>query len=293
MATSVESIYSGSGDQIYPQTSDEAVTVNFDESGDTLADYLTGLEARLANISGAESLAKSLSFDIKYTATDASTIDYVKAIDSEQWGENFQLPTTQSPYIWKCTTISFAGQSDAEKQKIYEVVTADTAEISQTLYMTKNNYQQPTIVYPQQATGKDGENEDNVNATLDDIITESNKKNLNNWSKTPTSVTSASPYGYIAVRTRLEGSWSRFEVALNAKWAYDSIIVIKYMVTSDATAPSVSRQTSNPGNDWQEKNSEEFTGYLWMITATSSNNSLVADSDNNIWSSPQLISVVK
>lgn len=297
---SIEAIFSGTGDQVYPETSSQAVILDPQvQDCNTLDSYISNLEARLSKISGAESIAQSLTFNITYLATDISDLDKIKELeDSDQWGENFQLPTVTSPYIWKKTIVTFKGQESTETKStpFYEIVTADTAEISQTLYTSKDNSEQPTIKYPQVASTDDkGQlvNKDNINASLDEIIKESNANNLNSWSKTPSEISAANPYGFIAVRTRSEGSWSKFSIALNAKWSYDSKLIIRYTVTSSSNPPAISRTELNPGSIWKDDNTSEFTGYLWMSTATSSNNNLIADSDKNYWSSPQLISVIK
>ena len=97
----------------------------------------------------------------------------------------------------------------------------------------------------------------------------------------------------MAVRSRLKGSWGVFKVALYSKWSYDSRLVMKYTVTSTYNKPQVSRTSTNPGEQWKDTNEAEFTGYLWMVSASSNNNNYVMDNDKNIWSTPQLISIVK
>lgn len=298
MAISCEKVYSGTGDQVYPETADKAVKLtSYSENGQTLDAYIDYLERTLSKLNGAEAIAKSLQFKITYMATNISDVEKIRELEkSDQWGENFQLPTVSSPYIWKKTIVVYKGGDDTSNSTpFYEVVTADTAEISQTLYKVQNNSKTPIIKYPQIAsTDKEGEvvNIDNVNATLDEIIQESNKDN-DNWSKVPSEISAANPYGFIAVRTRLQGKWSKFAVALNAKWSYDSTIDIRYTITQDANIPAINRTEVNPGALWTEDNSTEFTGYLWMTTATISNNNYIADSNKNYWSSPKLISIVK
>lgn len=291
MAISVEKVYSGTNEQVYPETSDEAVIVNLESySNWTLQTYLENLEDRISKLGGAESLAQSLHFKIEYLATDSSVESEAKA-NTTQWTSVFQLPSTDTPYIWKRTTIYYDGQAEANRQKIYEIVASDTAEISQTLYMVGDNTKQPTIIYPQIAT--ESGNVNDTNASLDDIIKTSNKNGANSWSKTPISITAATPYGFIAVRTRTDGKWGTFQVAVNARWSYDSIITMRYTVTSTSTVPSVTRSNTNPGDIWTDSNTSDFTGYLWMINATQSNNNLVADDSGYFWSTPQLISIVK
>lgn len=296
MAISCEKVYSGVGDQVYPETADKAVTVL--SKNQTLDIYLEALEKQISNIQGADQVAQSLKFKVDYLATNISDINKIKELESNeetnQWGENFQLPSVQSPYIWKRTIIYFQGQDINKGQKFYEIVTADIAEISQTLYMVKDNSQQPKIFYPQKAVEVEGEmqNVDDTNASIDEVI-KASELNNNNWSKQPSEITASNPYGFMAVRSRVKGSWGIFKVALYSKWSYDSRLIMKYTVTSTSDKPQVSRTSTNPGNQWQDTNETEFTGYLWMVSASSNNNNYVMDSDKNIWSTPQLISIVK
>ena len=58
------------------------------------------------------------------------------------------------------------------------------------------------------------------------------------------------------------------------------------------TPPELNSEAVNPGDHWKETNNEEFTGYLWIITATSVNGVLNAK-NKIIWNGPNLMSVVK
>ena len=62
-------------------------------------------------------------------------------------------------------------------------------------------------------------------------------------------------------------------------------MVINYEKVYSGTA-------TNPSNQQVDTNEQEFTRYLWMISA-SQNNNYVLDDNKNIWSEPQLISIVK
>ena len=97
----------------------------------------------------------------------------------------------------------------------------------------------------------------------------------------------------MAVRQRVNGTWGLFKVALYSKWSYDSKLVTKFTVTSPSESPQLTRTEANPGNQWVDTNTQEFTGYLWMISASQSNNNYILDNNGNIWSEPQLISIVK
>ena len=296
MAISCEKVYSGTGDQIYPETADKAVTVLAKDT--TLDKYLEELAKSISKVQGADQVAKSLKFKIDYLATNTSDIARVKELEDQpetnQWGENFVLPSVRTPYTWKRTIVYFEGQNPKEGQKFYEIVTADIAEISQTLYMVKDNSQQPKVIYPQKAVEVEGElqNVDDTEASIDEII-KASEEGKNNWSKYPSEITASNPYGFMAVRQRVNGTWSLFKVALYSKWAYDSRLVTKFTVTSTFKSPQLDRTDTNPGNSWVDTNTQEFTGYLWMISASQSNNNYILDSNKNIWSKPQLISIVK
>ena len=252
----------------------------------------------MSKVQGDDRIAKSLKFKIDYLATNTSDVTKVKELEDQpetnQWGENFVLPSVRTPYTWKRTIVYFEGQNLKDGQKFYEIVTADIAEISQTLYMVKDNSQQPKVIYPQKAIEVEGElqNVNDTDASLDEII-KASEEGKSNWSKYPLDVTPSSPYGYMAVRQRVNGTWGLFKVALYSKWAYDSKLVTKFRVTSTFESPQLTRTDANPGNEWVDTNTQEFTGYLWMISASQSNNNYILDSNKNIWSEPQLISIVK
>lgn len=296
MAISCEKVYSGTGDQIYPETADKAVKVSTKDT--TLDKYLAELAESISKVQGADQVAKSLKFKIDYLATNTADVIRVKELEDQpetnQWGENFVLPSVRTPYTWKRTIVYFEGQNLKDGQKFYEIVTADIAEISQTLYIVKDNQQQPQVIYPQKAVEVGGElqNVNDTDASLDEII-KASEEGKNNWSKYPLDVTPSSPYGYMAVRQRVNGTWGLFKVALYSKWTYDSRLITKFTVTSTFEKPQLTRTAANPGSQWVDTNEQEFTGYLWMISASQSNNNYILDSNMNIWSEPQLISIVK
>lgn len=296
MAISCEKVYSGTGDQIYPETADKAVKVLKKDT--TLDKYLEELAQSISKVQGADQVAKSLKFKIDYLATNTSDVARVKELEDQpetnQWGENFVLPSVRTPYTWKRTIVYFEGQNLKDGQKFYEIVTADIAEISQTLYMVKDNQQQPQVIYPQKAVEVGGElqNVNDTDASIDEII-KASEEGKNNWSKYPSEITASNPYGFMAVRQRVNGTWSLFKVALYSKWAYDSRLVTKFTVTSTFEKPQLTRTAANPGSQWVDTNEQEFTGYLWMISASQNNNNYILDSNKNIWSEPQLISIVK
>lgn len=296
MAISCEKVYSGTGDQIYPETADKAVTVLAKDT--TLDKYLKELAESISKGQGVDQVAKSLKFKVDYLATNTADVAKVRELEDQpetnQWGENFVLPSVRTPYTWKRTIVYFEGQNLKDGQKFYEIVTADIAEISQTLYMVKDNSQQPKVIYPQKAVEVGGElqNVDDTDASIDEII-KASEEGKNDWSKYPSEITASNPYGFMAVRQRVNSTWGLFKVALYSKWAYDSRLVTKFTVTSTSERPQPTRTEVNPGSQWVDTNTQEFTGYLWMISASQSNNNYILDNNGNIWSEPQLISIVR
>ena len=101
MAISCEKVYSGTGDQIYPETADKAVTVLAKNT--TLDEYLKELVNTISKIQGADQVAKSLKFKIDYLATNTANVTKVKELENQpetnQWGENFILPQATKNYL--------------------------------------------------------------------------------------------------------------------------------------------------------------------------------------------------
>ena len=79
MAISCEKVYSGTGDQIYPETADKAVTVLAKNT--TLDIYLADLAKQISEMQGADQIAKSLKFKIDYLATNTADANKVKELE--------------------------------------------------------------------------------------------------------------------------------------------------------------------------------------------------------------------
>ena len=110
------------------------------------------------------------------------------------------------------------------------------------------------------------------------------------WSESPVSISASKPYGYVATRIRKNGTWTRFVIGLNSKWSYDSKMIVKYALTQSNSSPEIDRTNQDPGDNWSDQ--VTGTGYLWMTTATKVSTNYALDDSGNIWSPPQLISVI-
>ena len=154
-----------------------------------------------------------------------------------------------------------------------------------------DNTKTPRIYYPQAYT-EDNTPYNNLQAPITSIIKATTDKDSSMvWSESPVSISASAPYGYVATRIRKNGTWTEFVIALNSKWSYDSRMIVKYTYTESSSSPSIDRTKDNPGNNWADQVTD--TGYLWMITANKVSTGYAKDDQDNIWSAPQLISVIQ
>lgn len=287
-------LYDSESQAIYPNTQADAVSVNIDNKDiNNVQSAIQDLYQQVANKNGDQAAVSNLTFEISYLVSNISDVNQIKNVDGKKWSGTFQLPDSNKPYAWKRTIIGYTGIADADRKSVYEIVTADIAEISQSLYIAMDNTQPPKIYYPQAYT-ENNTPYDNLQASITSIITETTKKDSSMvWRESPVSISASAPYGYVATRIRKNGTWTKFVIALNSKWSYDSKMVVKYTYTTSSSSPSIDRTKDNPGNTWVDQVAVTGTGYLWMITATRVSTNYAKDDSENIWSAPQLISVIQ
>ena len=285
-------LYDSESQAIYPNTQADAVSVDVDNKDiNNVQSAIQDLYQQVANKSGDQAAVSNLTFEISYLVSKISDTEQIKNVDGKKWSKTFQLPTTDKPYAWKRTVIGYTGIVEADKKSVYEIVIADIAEISQSLYIAMNNQKPPRIYYPQ-AYREDNTPYDNLQASIKSIIKATIDKDSSMvWSESPVSISASAPYGYVATRIRKNGTWTEFVIALNSKWSYDSKMVVKYTYTTSSSSPSIDRTKDNPGDIWEDQ--VTGTGYLWMITATRVSTNYAQDDSGNIWSDPQLISVIQ
>ena len=285
-------LYDSESQAIYPNTQADAVSVDVDNKDiNNVQSAIQDLYQQVANKSGDQAAVSNLTFEISYLVSNISDAEQIKNVDEKKWSKTFQLPNANNPYAWKRTVIGYTGIADADRKSVYEIVTADIAEINQSLYIAMDNTKTPIIYYPQ-AYREDNTPYDNLQAPIKYIIDETKKRdNSMIWSESPVSISASAPYGYVATRIRKNGTWTEFVIGLNSKWSYDSKMVVKYTYTKSSSSPSIERKQQNPGNNWADQ--VTGTGYLWMITATKVSTNYAKDDSDYIWSAPQLISVIQ
>lgn len=285
-------LYDSESQAIYPNTQADAVSVNVDNKDiNNVQSAIQDLYQQVANKSGDQAAVSNLTFEISYLVSKISDVNQIKNLDEKQWGGTFQLPTADKPYAWKRTIIGYTGIADADRKSVYEIVIADIAEISQSLYIAMDNTKTPRIYYPQAYT-EDNTPYNNLQASITSIITETTKKDSSMvWRESPVSISSSAPYGYVATRIRKNGTWTEFVIGLNSKWSYDSRMIVKYALTPSNSSPEIDRTNKDLGDNWSDQ--VTGTGYIWMITATKVSTNYAKDDSENIWSAPQLISVIQ
>ena len=285
-------LYDSESQAIYPNTQADAVSVNVDNKDiNNVQSAIQDLYQQVANKSGDQAAVSNLTFEISYLVSNISDAEQIKNVDGKKWGRTFQLPTADKPYAWKRTVIGYTGIADADRKSVYEIVTADIAEINQSLYIAMDNTKTPRIYYPQ-AYGEDNTPYNNLQASIKSIIKATIDKDSSMvWSESPVSISASAPYGYVATRIRKNGTWTEFVIGLNSKWSYDSRMIVKYALTPSNSSPHVNSTENDPGDKW--KNQVTGKGYLWMITATKVSTNYAKDDLGNIWSDPQLISVTQ
>lgn len=285
-------LYDSESQAIYPNTQADAVSVDTNKTDiNNVQSAINDLYQQVANNNGDQAAVSNLTFEISYLVSNISDAEQIKNVDGKKWSKTFQLPAADKPYAWKRTIIGYTGIAEADKKSVYEIVTADIAEINQSIYIAMDNTKTPKIYYPQEYR-EDNTPYSNLQASITSIINETKKKDPSmKWSESPVSISASAPYGYVATRIRKNGTWTEFAIGLNSKWSYDSKMIVKYTYTTSSSSPSIDRMQDNPGNNWADQ--VTGTGYLWMITATRVSTNYAKDDSENIWSAPQLISVIQ
>ena len=285
-------LYDSESQAIYPNTQADAVSVDVDNKDiNNVQSAIQDLYQQVANKNGDQAAVSNLTFEISYLVSKISDAEQIKNVDEKKWSKTFQLPNADNPYAWKHTIIGYTGIADADRKSVYEIVIADIAEISQSLYIAMNNQKPPIIYYPQ-AYREDNTPYNNLQASIKSIIEATTDKDSSMvWSESPVSISASAPYGYVATRIRKNGTWTEFVIGLNSKWSYDSRMIVKYALTPSNSSPNVDKTNQDPGDKWKDQ--VTGTGYLWMITATKVSTNYALDDSGNIWSEPQLISVIQ
>ena len=284
-------LYSSEGSTktpIYPKSKAEVIDAINGNSETNVQQWLSNLTTSIGQIT--ENAIK-LNIKISYAQTTYKNLDDVKDNESIQWGEYFVQPDAEFPYTWKKTEIKASSSAESSATSVAYELASVSSQSTQTIYTARSaDTKAVTVAY--NSIDDHGVSKPNYNDTLENIL---DKPENFLWSKSPVSISATNPNGYIATRTRTNtGEWGAFNIAQNAKWAYNSIPVYKYKVTDTIQVPPVTENSDDYSKveGWKDQITESFTGYLWMINATVVND-VYQLNGSTVWSSPTLISIVK
>lgn len=284
-------LYSSEGQTktpIYPKSKAEVIDAVNGSTETNVQQWLSDLTTSIGQIT--ENAIK-LNIRISYAQTTYKNLNDVKDNESISWGENFVQPDAEFPYTWKKTEIKASSSAESSATSVAYELASVSSQSTQTIYTARSaDTKAVTVAY--NSIDDHGVSKPYYNDTLENILAKS--ENVL-WSKSPVSISATNPNGYIATRTRTNtGEWGQFEIAQNAKWAYNSIPVYKYKVTNTVDVPPVTENSADYSKveGWKDQITESFTGYLWMINATVVND-VYQLNGSKVWSSPTLISIVK
>lgn len=284
-------LYSSEGSTktpIYPKSKAEVIDAINGNSETNVQQWLSNLTTSIGQIT--ENAIK-LNIKISYAQTTYKNLDDVKDNESIQWGEYFVQPDAEFPYTWKKTEIKASSSADSSATSVSYELASVSSQSTQTIYTARSaDTRAVTVAY--NSIDDHGASKLYYNDTLENILA---KPENALWFKSPVSISATNPNGYIATRTRTNtGEWGAFNIAQNAKWAYNSIPVYKYKVTDAIQVPPVTENSDDYSKveGWKDQITESFTGYLWMINATVVND-VYQLNGSKVWSSPTLISIVK
>lgn len=284
-------LYSSEGQTktpIYPKSKAEVIDAINGITETNVQQWLSNLTTSIGQIT---ENATTLKIKISYAQTIYRNLNDVKDNANIQWGENFVQPDAEFPYTWKKTEIRASNSAESSATSVtYELVSV-SSQSTQTIYTARSaDTKAVTVAY--NSIDDCGVSKPYYNDILENILA---KPENVLWSKSPVSISATNPNGYIATRTRTNtGEWGAFNIAQNAKWAYNSIPVYKYKVTDTINIPPATENSDDYSKveGWKDQITESFTGYLWMINATIVND-VYQLNGSTVWSSPTLISIVK
>lgn len=274
MATGTQ-LYNKSKEKINPISDASVITCTGSGKSSNVHADIADLYEQISKLTGDEEAANNIIITVHYKASKSKIQSDI--IADTQWSTSFMTPTSDYPYTWKRTVISYKGDDNAKK--VYEIVASMDSEITETIYRAVSDNSQPIISYINPIT-----KEEDLHL-YDNNIPEF-------WSKTPVSVSASAPNVFMSTRRKIDGVWEKYSTpAQYGRWAYDSNVVFRYQVTDTSEIPDLAQEKENPGSAWVNSITKQFKGFLWMINATAVNGQLQEYNDI-IWNGPNLMSIV-
>lgn len=292
-------LYKSDGVQLVPETDDVSVTstaipqhVNVNSALRFLYDQQRVIAENIKDDQAVTSISMETQYILHQSAANSESIRLADEDLSEplSWSYTYQRPTPEKPYAWKKVIFSAIGGIEAVFYELLNVYTAP--DVTDTIYRSTSELSTISVELE-----KNNEGQIDLSAMqADDYLPgpyQDAQKKESYWSRTPQAISAASPFVYVSTRKRNNGVWTAFgDPVLQARWAANSMLTIKYKITENSNSPEIDRTSSEPAG-WQTRITGDFTGYLWIITATKVGGELQSYDSNNIWTEPTLISIVK
>lgn len=275
MAIGGTQLYNKDKQTINPISEANAIDCTASGKQSTVHQDIADLYKQISDLTGDDEAVSNIIIEVRYKRSKSKARKDVE--DPDGWGMEFINPTSDYPYTWKRTRITYKGSDNSNTT--YEIVASANAEVVETIYRAVSDNSQPQISYTDATTGKEDLHK------YDNNIPEF-------WSLEPVSVSASAPNVFMAQRVKKDGEWGKYSIpAQYGRWAYDSNVVFRYQVTSNNQIPAVEKAEENPGELWLKTNTDTFKGFLWVINATEVNGQL-QEYNNVVWNGPNLISIV-
>lgn len=274
MAVSGTQLYNKRQQKINPISDGEVIVSTALGRTSTVHQDLADLFNQISKLSGDQEAVNNIEVQVKYAKANTKEKTDILEFPEDKWSNDFSLPSMKYPYIWKRTVFGYKKTT----YTFYEICAVDVSEKHQTIYIARTTGQAPTIYYPE----VDGKKE--LDYYDDKLPTD--------WTEVPQSIRPEAPYVFMSTRKTVEGKWTEFTVpAQYGRWAFDSVLELRYRITQ-GDVPAVDATEDNPGSEWSVEPPTEFTGHLWMITATSVNKVYNKDDVGVVWHGPNLMAIV-
>lgn len=281
-------LYNQDHQEIHPKSYAACIFLQEDDQ-QTVENELQDIHAELAKLTGSDSATDNIVVKHYYTFSNYQNKEDIKNnVQNDEWFEDFHLPINGELYVWRKTEYTYKGNTN-EVNTSYEIVYADVAKETQTIYAASSDSYIPTINYPILRDGygnpilDSNGNEQEDLAAFDDSIPEG-------WKDSPIEISSKNVNVYMATRKKVNGEWERYSSpAQYGKWPLNSVLETRYQVSE--SQPDFNAKSEDPGSAWKSTITEG-SGKIWMITASSVNEVLNKDKNDIIWKGPILIGVL-
>lgn len=281
-------LYNQDHQEIHPKSYAACVFLQENEES-TVEEELWHIQEELAKLTGSDSATDNIVVKHYYTFSNyQNKEDIENNVQDNEWFEDFHLPINGELYVWRKTEYTYKGNTN-DTNTSYEIVYADIAKETQTIYAASSDSYIPEIKYPILRDGYGNPILDSNGNEQDDLAAFDNLP-PKDWEDYPIGISSTNVNVYMSTRKKVNGKWERYsQPAQYGKWTLNSVLETRYQVSE--SQPDFNATNEDPGSAWTSTITEG-SGKIWMITASSVNEVLNKDKNDIIWKGPILIGVL-